>query len=208
MRTKTLLLTAALGAAGIITSLAQDPVYSVNAVGYVNKTLVAGFTMISNPLNTGGNMLSEVIPNAEIGTTVFAFDAAAGNFVSSTYLGVWSADLEMPPGVGAFVNSTAEQTITFVGEVPQGSLSVALPSGLSLIGSPVPQAGQLDTDLGLAPEVGDTIFKWDTTAQDYVSSTYLGVWSDAAAATIEVAEGVFYSSSSDKSWDRDFSVND
>jgi hypothetical protein len=133
MRTKTLLLTAALGAAGIITSLAQDPVYSVNAVGYVNKTLVNGFTMISNPLNTGGNLLSEVIPNAEIGTTVFAFDAAAGNFVSSTFLGVWSADLDMPPGVGAFVNSTSEQTITFVGEVPQGSLSVDLPSGLSLI---------------------------------------------------------------------------
>jgi hypothetical protein len=208
MRTKTLLLTAALGAAGIITSLAQDPVYSVNAVGYVNKTLVDGFTMISNPLNTGGNLLSEVIPSAEIGTTVFVFDAAAANFVSSTFLGVWSADLEMPPGVGAFVNLTGEQTITFVGEVPQGSLSVDLPSGLSLIGSPVPQAGLLDADLGLVPDIGDTVFAWDSAAQDYVSSTFLGVWSDEAAATIDVAEGIFFSSSTDKSWDREFSVND
>jgi hypothetical protein len=188
--------------------LAQDPVYSVNAVGYVNKTLVAGFTMVSNPLNTGDNMLSEVIPTAEIGTTVFTFDAATGNFASSTFLGAWSADMPMPPGVGAFINSTAGETITFVGEVPQGSLSVALPAGLSLIGSPVPQAGVLDADLGLAPEIGDTVFKWDTATQGYVSATYLGAWSDEAVATIDVAEGFFYSSTSGGSWDREFSVNE
>ena len=41
MRTKTLLLTAALCAAGIATSKAQ--VYSVNAVGYVNTALVKAF---------------------------------------------------------------------------------------------------------------------------------------------------------------------
>ena len=47
MRTKTLLLTAALSAAGIASSMAQ--VYSVNAVGYVNTPLVTGFNLISNP---------------------------------------------------------------------------------------------------------------------------------------------------------------
>ena len=48
MRTKTLLLTAALSAAGIATSMAQ--VYSANAVGYVNKLIPTGFSMIANPV--------------------------------------------------------------------------------------------------------------------------------------------------------------
>ena len=47
MRTKTLLLTAALAAAGVVSSMAQ--VYSVNSVGYVNLTLPNGFSMIANP---------------------------------------------------------------------------------------------------------------------------------------------------------------
>ena len=39
MRTKTLLLTAALAAAGAATSMAQSTIYSVNAVGYANITI-------------------------------------------------------------------------------------------------------------------------------------------------------------------------
>src|SRR2546423_31817 len=60
MRTKTLLLTAVLGAAGIATSLAQS-VYSINAVGYVNLTVPIGYSMIANPLNAPTNTLSNLI---------------------------------------------------------------------------------------------------------------------------------------------------
>jgi hypothetical protein len=54
MRTKTLLLTAALSAAGIATSMAQN-VYSVNMVGYINKTMPKGLSMIANQLNASPN---------------------------------------------------------------------------------------------------------------------------------------------------------
>src|SRR5436190_21900702 len=77
MRTKTLILSAVLSAAGIASSLAQ--VYSVNAVGYVNQTFTrAGFYIITNPLNNGNNQISTVISSAPDSTTVYRFNSATG----------------------------------------------------------------------------------------------------------------------------------
>merc|ERR1712065_79731 len=79
MRTKTLLIAAVLGAVGIATASAQ--VTSVNAVGYVNKSLNAGLSLVANPLSNGGNKVSEVIPSAPIGTAIFLFEqVSACNF--------------------------------------------------------------------------------------------------------------------------------
>ena len=77
MRTKTLLLTAALVAAGVVSSQAE--VFSVNAVGYVNVPLVAGFTMIANPLNNGNNNLNTILPlpDSADGTVIYRFAAGA-----------------------------------------------------------------------------------------------------------------------------------
>ena len=58
MRTKTLLLTAFVGALGF--TAAQAQVYSVNAVGYVNKSIPAGFSIVANPLNNGENKGADV----------------------------------------------------------------------------------------------------------------------------------------------------
>ena len=69
MRTKTLLLSAAVLAAGLAASTAQS-VFSVNAVGYVNKTLAPGYNLIANPLNGTNNLLSTIIPTAPDGSAV------------------------------------------------------------------------------------------------------------------------------------------
>jgi hypothetical protein len=77
MRTKTLLLTAALSAAGVATSMAQGAVYSVNAVGYVNTPLVAGFNLVSNPLNNtaaNGNTIESLFAGVPDGTQVYKFE--------------------------------------------------------------------------------------------------------------------------------------
>ena len=73
MSTKTLLMTAVLGAASIAAVMAADPVYSVNIVGYVNVTAPAKFSMIANPLKSGGNTLAEIIPTAPDGTSIYLF---------------------------------------------------------------------------------------------------------------------------------------
>src|SRR5689334_13849488 len=90
MRTKTLLLTAALSAAGIATSMAQA-VYSVNAVGYVNTTLVPGFNLVSNPLdNKTGNTIQNLFGTGVQGTipnnlTVYYFNPDTDAFVTAVY---------------------------------------------------------------------------------------------------------------------------
>src|SRR5256885_410376 len=66
MRTKTLLSTAALLAAGLATSMAQSSnVYSLNVVGYVNAPVITGYNFAANPFDTsdGLNKASTVYPN-------------------------------------------------------------------------------------------------------------------------------------------------
>src|SRR5688572_23815862 len=125
MRTKTLLLTAAVLTAGLAASVAQS-VYSVNAVGYVNKSLVAGYTLISNPLNGTNNLLSTILPVVADGTFILKWNAASQTFSdpSQYYDGLgWLPDATLNPGEGAFINAPAATTVTFVGEVPQGNLT-------------------------------------------------------------------------------------
>jgi len=81
MRTKTLLLTAAVLAAGLGASMAQS-VFSVNAVGYVNVPLLHGYNLISNPLNGTNNLISTVIPSAPDSSILYHFNSA-----SQTYFG-------------------------------------------------------------------------------------------------------------------------
>src|SRR4051812_21647293 len=112
MRTKTAVLTAALVAAGAISSIAQN-VYSVNVVGYVNVPVVANrFYMLENPLdksNSGGNVITNVlvggVDDNQIGANVYTF--SAGHFNDpETYLGTgvgwYPGTAALPPGAGFF----------------------------------------------------------------------------------------------------------
>jgi len=213
MRTQLILTTAALGLAGAIGAQAQ--VYSVNAVGYINVTLQAKkFAMVANQLNTGGNTIAEVIPTAKDGTIVYKYVRNAngtGGYASSGFeFGEWSdKTLTLPPGAGFFVynGDAAAQTITFVGEVPQGTLTTALGAGLNQVASQVPQAGLLQTVLGYPAADGDIVYQFDAATQNYKpSSVEFGSWSPAEPA-VAVAEGLFVNKAVAGSWTRTFSVN-
>jgi len=200
MRTKTLLIAAVLGAAGLASASAQ--VASVNAVGYVNKSLSAGLHTLSNPLSNGDNAIGSVIPSAGIGDTVFKFENGA--FASSTFLGVWAPEVTLGVGEGFFYDATADTTITFVGEVLQGDgTNKAVPAGISMQGSLVPVSGTM-TDHGFPAGVGDTVFSWNGTG--YEANTFLGVWAPADPV-LGVAESVFVDKAEASAWDRNFSIN-
>ncbi|MEK6700967.1 MAG: pyridoxal-phosphate dependent enzyme, partial [Planctomycetota bacterium] len=49
------------------------------------------------------------------------------------------------PGEGVFISLPSAAKLTFVGEVPQGALSTAIPTGFSIRASQVPQAGKVTT---------------------------------------------------------------
>jgi hypothetical protein len=212
MRTKTLLLAAVLSAAGAATSLAQA-VYSVNAVGYVNKALVPGFQMIANPLDNksaGGNTVSNLFTTVPEGTTIYKFAAPGGFSANGFEFGEWANPTQtLNPGEGAFIfiPGTANVTVTFVGEVKQGTaLTTPIPQGFSIAASQVPQAGLIQTDLGYVPEDGDTVYQFNTTSKSYVTLGFeFGEWSQQP--TLAIGESVFIKSPSAKSWVRNFSVN-
>lgn len=223
MRTKTLLLVAAVGAASAATSMAQ--VFSVNAVGYVNKTIPAkSFALIANPLNAATNSVNALFqpvppgfqvfvytPGPQGGFAVGAFDDLAGSFQPDA---VGNAIIK--PGQGVFVknNDANPVTITFVGEVPQGTLTTPLVAGLQIVASQVPQAGT-PKDLGLPSTVaggasaGDQIYQFNTATQQYDVSTFDDL-DDAFKPdpkSLEVGDAIFLKRIAAGSWTRTFNVN-
>jgi hypothetical protein len=102
MRTKTLLLTAAAFAVGIVASQAQTPVYSQNIVGYVTQTLPIGWSAVSVPLDlSAGNSLTNLFPNAPVGgPTSGPLDGALAYIWNGTGYSIYTLDSDRPTGVG------------------------------------------------------------------------------------------------------------
>ena len=230
MRTKALVLTAAICAGGIATSMAQ--VYSQNAVGYYTLDLPLGFSMIANQFNNGDNNLNTVLPlpDSLAGAQFLKWDAAGQTFSTpddffGSAFGGWVDALFNPtattlvPGEGGFINLPAQASLTFVGEVPQGALEVTISPLFSVISQPTPQALAFDAAGNEIPAtVGDQILFWDGGAQafatpvDYFGPAF-GGWVDSNFTPVDptpaIGESVFYNSAAagDVSWTRDFDVN-
>lgn len=215
MRAKTLLLSAALGVACIITASAQQTVYSVNAVGYVNVTVAPGqFALLANPLNLPTNSLAAVLPDAPAGTLVYEWDPVAGFAIyTKRATGAWGGGgdaARLEPGEGFFVKNagTAEMKITFVGEVVQGTNVINYPAGFSLLASKVPQAGKLETDLKFTAATNDRIYLFNNTTQAYdILTKRASGWGAAGEPTIGVAQGFFVNAVAPGTWTRAFNVN-
>lgn len=220
MRTQSLLLAAALGLASAATSQAE--VYSVNAVGFVNKTLEANeFYLLANPLKVGNNLLTEVLPTVPNGTLFFKF--IGGKWERYLYDDEWlgpdaypAATQTFAPGEGAFVKVPVAHTITFVGEVSQGALSINIPSGFSVRASQVPQSLPLSFDpaggatLGFPTTNGDTVWLYKRNPDGYHRFIYDDEWLDGSGPNVpkpEVAESFFVKKSVQADWARTFSVN-
>jgi len=213
MRTKTLLVTAVLGAASVAGAVAQT-VYSVNAVGFVNKPVAANsFALLANPLKLETNSLTAVLPDVPANTKVYVFDTGTQLFNvftkrTSSWTGTGADAVRLDPGKGFFVQNvgTTDFTVTFVGEVVQGdSITTAFPAGFSLIASQVPQAGRLETDLKLPAKNGDKAYIYGATGYS-VMTRRTSSWTPSEPQ-VGVAEGFFFQAAAAGSWTRSFSVN-
>jgi len=210
MRTKTLLLTAALMAAGVASSMAQ--VYSVNAVGYVNLSIPGGFSMIANQFVAPSYKIKDLIPNPPPGTVLYLFSNTGGYDVQTfdDLDLVWSPNpnATLNLGGGAFILAPSTFNLTFVGEVPQGTLNTPTPAGFSILSSQVPQSAPVST-LGLVGEPADVVYKFSNTA-GYVVYTFDDldlVWSPNEPS-MGVGESFFLlKSGPTRNWTRTFTVN-
>jgi hypothetical protein len=226
MRTKKLILTAALVAAGALSSMAQSNVYSLNVVGYVNLTLTNGFQMVANQLdfdgtgvnNTLGTVFGTNLPNQ---TRLYIYNATTASFSTATYLagsGTWlgdstGANAALQPGGGVFLSlpaAAAVTTVTTVGTVLQGSLATPYAAGFNIISSKVPVAGGAGS-LGLTNNISnqDSVYQFVASAQTYgAKHTYLagsGSWL-GGEPQISVGESFWYSAHAAGSWTVTFNV--
>jgi hypothetical protein len=211
MRTKALLSLAAL-AVGATAAVAQSNVYSINVVGYYNVVVPANTPLIvANQLNTTNNTLPGVIPVTVAGAQFQKFNGGFSAFTFDDADNAWTPDasgVTLAPGEGGFFRSPSATTVTFVGEVPQGSLSNPLPQGFSIKGSQVPQAGTVST-LGYTPAEGDIFYKWNPATKQYTShifDPFFGGW-EPSEPSLAVGEAVFLFKPAAGTWNRTFTVN-
>jgi len=217
MRTKTLLLTAALAAAGVASAMAQN-VYSVNAVGYINKTIGPNYNLLANPFKVADESLDSIMPTAGNGTVIYK--PSGGSFEIRTYdssIPGWDPDGALTINLGNGVicyNPGANYTVTFVGEVQQSvggaAIQNAVGAGQSIKSSKVSQAGPISTALGFNPTANVTAYQYDPSGLGFASpNSYAvsdGFW-DPAEPVLGYAEALILDSAAPQSWDRVFTVN-
>jgi hypothetical protein len=212
MRTKTLALTAVVAAVGIASAAAQT-VYSVNAVGYVNKTVPAnGFALLANPLNLATNTLATVLPDVPANTVVWKWNGTFAKYTMRTSGWGTAGTTPVAPGEGFFVQNVAATplVITFVGEVLTGTQTTPINPGFNILGSKIPQAGKIETELGLPVKQNDVVYKFAGTYSTTTRRTDATPWGTGGVnePIIEVGEGFFLLSKSTvaTSWARTFTI--
>jgi hypothetical protein len=237
MRTKTLILSGIVAALSGASAMAQ--VYSLNAVGYINVDIPTGFSIIADQLYLTNQQTAQSI-DAVFGQTLLNGGASTADpYVNcivypytTAYVGAliveqvngtpafWNNPAEAQgtsfnPGQACFIyNPGADFTMTFVGQVPQGSVTNQLQQGFNLISSIIPQTGAIDTDLGLVPGVNDIAYTYVSghgynTVNIYESTGGPGFWSGGFSPTNTVGLGFFYYSASatPNKWVRTFTIN-
>jgi len=198
MRTKTVLLSALLGAIGSVSALAQTNVYSLNAVGYINVTVPPGFSILSCPLVCSpDNTMNTLMNNGAGGPygagafnncQVYFWYPSIANYsvdggrpigtnpktqTSNTNGWTLNGTNALNPGVGAWFQNTTTNTftLTFVGTVPTGPITNSLTPGFTLVGSAVPMSGDLISNIisGLTNYiVNDQVYTWSPSITNYV----------------------------------------
>lgn len=212
MRTKTLVCAAAL-AAGLATSaLAQSNVYSLNVVGYYNIPVPANqYVLVANQLNTTNNTLAGIIPNPPPGAQFQSFvNGGLSAYVFDDVDLVWTpnGNADLTPGLGGYFRSPVATTVTFVGEVKQGSLTNTLVKSQYVVrGSIVPQAGTA-TALAIPGEGGDQLQTFNNGFTAYVFDDVDLVWTPSEP-NLNVGQAFFYRKSpaaTQTNWIRNFTV--
>ena len=123
----------------------------------IQLTLCPGYNLIANPLNRSNNNIQVVIPVAPEGSVVYRWHVTNQMFVVQSpeyyavyYGGVWYdgnfaiSSMVLSPGEGFFFenDSRASTTLTFMGEIPHGTLTNRIGANYSFVSSQVPQSAR------------------------------------------------------------------
>ena len=206
MRTKVLLGLAAL-AVGLSTSVAQN-VYSLNVVGYVNVSLQQNkLSFLSLPLApvdgnyaVGNTIVLDSGNGAQDFANLYSWNVASQSWNPAlTWLsGAWDTPSQViSNGVGFFIVSVTNSTLTFVGQVPQGALQYNVPAGVSTLANQVPVSTNFPgSGAAFLGHDFDNLYTWDQAGQQWgPGATFLsGAWDTASpnGPMLNPGDAVFY----------------
>jgi hypothetical protein len=173
-------------------ALAQEPVLSRNAVGYVKvETVPDEFFMVRNDfLPMSGDPIPSVVlgEGLPVGTQVYSFDSASQtynistlqesfDFVNFVTVTNWSDDtLDLSAGKGFWIKpgstTSSNVFVYFMGEVPSDSSATnLLQPGFNLVGFNYPVSiAWTSTALASSADLGDQIYTFS--GGNYTISTY------------------------------------
>lgn len=191
-------------------------VYSVNAVGYLNKTIPPGFSLISVPLASTEEIRFPMGGALPSGFALYIlrdgkFEIARLNPDLLSFNGAELSEEDFSPGGGFFAYNPSPQsfTVTFVGQILQGSLTNSIPAGFSIQSSIVPQAGTPQA-LGFPFEPGDAVYHFHADRQEYkiyVLDELELRWLPSPPPALETGDAFIVRTLRAKDWVREFSVN-
>jgi len=216
MRTKSLIVGAALLAAGVATSMAQSNVYSLNVVGYINLNLTNGLNAVANQLDFDGtgtnNTIIGVFSNS-LPTGSFVYKFVGGVFQTYGYSrSGWSGNttgVSMNPGEAVFVSVPTATSITTVGQVLQGAWTNNLSGSLTMISAIAPLSGTIDSTgnggLNYTPTTSDFLYLWDIPLQQWDTYGHSRSGWSPSDPTIAVGTG-FFLSTPNTTWTNTFTV--
>ncbi len=188
-----------------------ESVYSSNVMGFARITIPPGFSMIANQFYTSNSTVAGLFPNVPNGTAISLFRNATGDFSIDSFdadFQQWDdPGLQINTGSAAFIlNPTSTNlSVTMQGEVPQGQLNIFLAPGYSMISSPTPRAGRLQTDLGYVPTGGESVYQFRRGG--YIISQFdpdFVEWD--AEPRLNVGEGFFIYRATNGVWSRTFNL--
>ncbi len=160
-----------------VRSEASGNLVSSKTVGFVTWDIPYGYSMRAMPLLNGRNTVGELLNALPPDVMAYKYHPGTGFSIIMRLGGEWGDPNEtLLPGEGLIVRSGSPNTyrLCLVGEVPEGERTRQLPTGWSIQSALFPQAGRVDTDLGMPLLKGNNIDLLDTYNYEYRPYVYEG----------------------------------
>jgi hypothetical protein len=120
-----------------------------------------------------------------------------------------NGSVTLAPGEGAFLvipTNNPPVTVTFVGSVREGQLTIPLPQGCNMVSLMLPEAGGIQSVLGYQPYNHDQVLFWN--GNGFRSFTYViskGNPRWTSEPVLNVGQAVFINTTTNKTWQVNYS---
>jgi hypothetical protein len=206
----------------------QAQVYSQNVVGYVNVPLSEGFNLVSTPLDSDGtgtntSVIGVFTNSLPVNSQVYTFNGSGYTIASYAANKAhtatnWTSNPLINPGLGYWVSiptgafGGGTSNITYVGTVLQGNLNnpnITGP-GYFIVGSQVPIAGSLQTNLNYTPSLNDQVYTYNGSGYNIYSyaanKAHTATNWTPSVPNISVGQGFWLNSQTGAPWTNNFTV--